>query len=206
MTAERARVTLSAMWIEPATLEGRHIRLEPIAQRHAAGLWAAATDPEIYRFKPYAVRSEDDMRGFIARLEGLHTAGEGLGFATLDRTSGAPIGSSSYFAADVQHRRLEIGGTWVTPSRQRTAVNTEAKLLMLRHAFQVLGCLRVEFKTDRLNEKSRRALERIGAVEEGIFRQHMVMPDGRRRDSVYYSIVDREWPAVQARLEAFLAR
>jgi RimJ/RimL family protein N-acetyltransferase len=124
----------------------------------------------------------------------------------VDRASGLSIGSSSYFAADAAHRRLEIGGTWVTPSRQRTAVNTEAKYLMLRHAFEALGCLRVEFKTDRLNETSRRALERIGAVEEGVFRNHMVMPDGRIRDSVYYSIIEREWPAVKAKLEAFLAR
>ncbi|MBX3028445.1 GNAT family N-acetyltransferase [bacterium] len=193
------------MWIEPVTLEGRVVRLEPLTPAHAPALWAAST-ADIYRFKPYTVRSEDDMRGFIARLARVHANGEGLGFATVDRASGTPIGSSSYLAADPTHRRLEIGGTWVTPARQRTPVNTEAKYLMLRHAFEVLGCLRVEFKTDRLNETSRRALERIGAVEEGIFRNHMVMPDGRIRDSVYYSIVDREWPAVKAALQAFLAR
>ena len=193
------------MWIEPVTLEGRFIRLEPLSADHAPALWAASA-PEIYRFKPYAVSSEDDMRGFVARLAHIHATGEGLGFATIDRASGAPIGSSSYFAADAAHRRLEIGGTWVTPTRQRTPINTEAKYLMLRHAFEGLGCLRVDFKTDCLNERSRRALERIGAVEEGIFRNHMVMPDGRIRDSVYYSIVDREWPAVKATLEGFLAR
>jgi len=193
------------MWIEPVTLEGRFIRLEPLSPDHAPALWAASA-PEIYRFKPYAVCCEDDMRSFVARLAHIHAAGEGLGFATIDRASGAPIGSSSFFAADAAHRRLEIGGTWVTPTRQRTPVNTEAKYLMLRHAFESLGCLRVEFKTDCLNEKSRRALERIGAVEEGVFRNHMVMPDGRIRDSVYYSIIDREWPAVKAKLEGFLAR
>ena len=194
------------MWIEPVTLEGRHIRLEPISPAHAPSLWAVSGDPELYRFKPHVLRCEDDMRGFIARLQRAHAAGEGLGFATIDRASGCPVGSSSYFAADAQHRRLEIGGTWVTPTRQRTPVNTEAKYLMLRHAFEGLGCLRVEFKTDRLNEKSRRALVRIGATEEGVFRSHMVMPDGRIRDSVYYSIVAGEWPAVRARLEALLAR
>lgn len=192
------------MWIAPIPLEGRHVRLEPLTAAHAAGLWAASA-PAIYRFKPYVVRSEADMAGFVARLQRACAAGEGLGFATIDRATGAVIGSSSYFAADAAHRRVEIGGTWVTPARQRTAVNTEAKYLMLRHAFEELGCLRVEFKTDRLNETSRRALERIGAVEEGIFRNHMVMPDGRVRDSVYYSIVDREWPAVKAKLEIFLA-
>lgn len=193
------------MWIEPVTLEGRYIRLEPLTPAHAPALWAAS-EPEIYRFKPYAVRSEDDMLGFVARLQRMQATGEGLGFCTIDRATDAPIGSSSYFAADAAHRRLEIGGTWVTPGRQRTPVNTEAKYLMLGHAFEALGCQRVEFKTDRLNEKSRRALERIGAVEEGVFRNHMVMPDGRIRDSVYYSIIDREWPAVKAKLEAFLAR
>jgi RimJ/RimL family protein N-acetyltransferase len=193
------------MWIEPVTLEGRHIRLEPLVPEHAPGLWAAS-DPEIYRFKPYVLGSESDMRGFIARLQRIHAAGEGLGFATIDRASGEPVGSSSYLAADPEHRRLEIGGTWVTPLRQRTPANTEAKYLMLRHAFEGLGCLRVEFKTDRLNENSRRALERLGAVEEGAFRHHMVMPDGRVRDSVYYSIIAPEWPAVKARLEGLLAR
>lgn len=193
------------MWIEPVVLEGRFIRLEPLAPAQAAALWAASA-PEIYRFKPYAVRSEADMLAFVARLQRLQAAGEGLGFCTIERATGAPIGSSSYFAADAAHRRLEIGGTWVTPSRQRTPVNTEAKYLMLGHAFEALGCQRVEFKTDRLNERSRRALERIGAVEEGVFRNHMVMPDGRIRDSVYYSIVDREWPAVKAALEGFLSR
>jgi N-acetyltransferase len=193
------------MWIEPVTLEGRHIRMEPLSPAHVPALWAA-TAQDIYRFKPYAVRSEDDMHGFVARLQDVYATGEGLGFATVDRASGVPIGSSSYFAADAQHRRVEIGGTWVTPQRQRTPVNTEAKYLMLRHAFESLGCLRVEFKTDRLNEKSRRALERIGAVEEGTFRNHMVMPDGRIRDSVYFSIIAAEWPTVKALLEDFLAR
>lgn len=205
MTGRRHSASLPRTWIEPVALEGYLIRLEPLTPAHAPALWAAS-EPEIYRFKPYAVRSEDDMRGFIARLQHVHATGDGLGFATIDRAAGTPIGSSSYFAADAAHRHLEIGGTWVTPSRQRTPVNTEAKLLMLRHAFEVLGCLRVEFKTDRLNAKSRRALERIGAVEEGIFRNHMVMPDGRIRDSVYYSIVDREWPQVQAKLQGFLAQ
>jgi RimJ/RimL family protein N-acetyltransferase len=205
LTDLRRSATLPAMWIEPVTLEGRHVRLEPLAAAHVPQLWAASA-PEIYRFKPYVVASEDEMLAFVARLAGIHAAGEGLGFATIDRASGAAIGSSSYFAADAGHRRLEIGGTWVTPTRQRTPVNTEAKYLMLRHAFETLGCGRVEFKTDRLNERSRRALERIGAVEEGIFRNHMVMPDGRIRDSVYYSIIDREWPAVNAKLEALLAR
>lgn len=194
------------MWIEPVSLEGRFVRLEPLGAAHAPALWAVSDDPEIYRYTPYALRNEADLRTFIDRAQQMHAAGQGLTFVTIDRASGAPVGSSSYLAADRQHRHLEIGGTWVTPGRQRTPVNTEAKLLMLGHAFGTLGCLRVEFKTDRLNQRSRRALERIGAVEEGIFRSHMVMPDGRIRDSVYYSIVAAEWPAVRARLQAFLDR
>lgn len=194
------------MWIEPITLEGRFIRLEPITPAHAPGLWAVSADAEIYRYKPYALRNEDDLRGFIAKVEQARARGEGMTFVTVDRASGLPVGSSSYLAADANNRRVEIGATWVTPARQRTPINSEAKLLMLRHAFETLGCLRVEFKTDRLNEKSRRALERIGAVEEGIFRNHMVMPDGRIRDSVYFSIIASEWPAVQERLQGFVAR
>jgi RimJ/RimL family protein N-acetyltransferase len=197
---------VARMWLQPVTLPGRYIRLEPLTLAHASGLWAVSDDPAIYRFKPYRMTSADDMRQFVLRAESNLAKGEGMGFVTVDQASGTPIGSSSYFAADAQHRRLEIGGTWVIPARQRTAVNTEAKLLMLRHAFETLGCLRVEFKTDRLNEKSRRALERIGAREEGIFRNHMVMPDGRHRDSVYYSIIASEWPAVEAHLQALLRR
>jgi len=194
------------MWIEPVTLAGSGVRLEPLAEAHATALWAGSGDPAIYRYKPYHLASEDDLRVFIAAAARLHARGGGLAFATVDQVSGVPIGSSSYLAADRQHRRLEIGGTWVIPARQRTAVNTEAKLLMLRHAFETLDCLRVEFKTDRLNERSRRALLRIGAVEEGTLRNHLVMPDGRRRDSVYFSIIADEWPAVQERLHRFLAR
>jgi N-acetyltransferase len=195
---------LRRMWIQPVTLEGRFIRLEPLGPQHAAALWAVSSDQAIYRFKPYTMRSIDDMQHFIARAQKNLSTGEGLGFATVDRATGQPVGSSSYFASDAQHRRVEIGGTWVIPPRQRTPINTEAKLLMLRHAFEALGCLRVEFKTDALNEKSRRALLRIGAVEEGIFRNHMLMPDGRIRDSVYFSIIASEWPAVEARLLGLL--
>jgi len=194
------------MWLQPVTLEGRFIRLEPLTFAHTAALWGVSDDPAIYRFKPYRMASQDDMRTFVTRAQSNLAMDEGMGFVTIDRTSGDPVGSSSYFAADALHRRLEIGGTWVIPARQRTPINTEAKLLMLRHAFETLGCLRVEFKTDRLNEKSRRALERIGATKEGIFRNHMVMPDGRHRDSVYYSIIASEWPRIEAHLQTLLQR
>lgn len=126
-------------------------------------------------------------------------------FATVDPASGRPIGSTSFLNIDPANRRLEIGGTWLTPASQRSAANTEAKYLQLRHCFETLGCLRVEFKTDLRNTRSRAALARIGAVEEGTFRRHVVLPDGYLRDSVYFSILDREWPAVRDRLQALLA-
>jgi RimJ/RimL family protein N-acetyltransferase len=136
----------------------------------------------------------------------LQADGVALPFAVMERASGRAIGSSRYAAIDRFNRRLEIGWTWYAPVWQRTAVNTETKYLMLRHAFETLGCLRVEFKTDALNERSRKALLRIGAKEEGTFRRHMIMPGGRIRDSVYFSIIDSEWPAVRARLEELLDR
>jgi RimJ/RimL family protein N-acetyltransferase len=194
------------MWIEPVTLDGRWVRLEPLTHAHAAGLWAASSDPELYRFMPYVLRSEDDVHRFIDRGLENHAQGGGLTFVTIERSSERPVGSSGFYAADPHHRRVEIGGTWLAPAWQRTPINTEAKLLMLRHAFATLGCLRVEFKTDSLNQRSRSALTRIGAVEEGTFRNHMVMPDGRIRHSVYFSITVEEWPAVGERLEGLLAR
>jgi RimJ/RimL family protein N-acetyltransferase len=132
-------------------------------------------------------------------------AGLALRFVTIAKADEQPVGSTSYLNIDRQHRRLEIGGTWITPSWQRSAVNTEAKYLQLSHAFETLGYIRVEFKTDSLNVKSQQALARIGAVKEGTFRNHMVMPDGRLRHSVYFSIVDSEWPAVKAHLERLMS-
>ena len=145
------------------------------------------------------------MRIFIEAELDKQQSGIGFRFATIDKTSGQPVGSTSYLTIDRQHRHLEIGGTWITPSRQRSAVNTEAKYLQLSHAFDTLGCIRVEFKTDSLNVKSKQALARIGAVEEGTFRNHRIMPDGRLRHSVYFSIIDSEWPSVKAHLEQVMS-
>jgi len=194
------------MPMESVVLEGRFIRLEPLSPTHATALWAVSDDPELYRYKPYVFHDEEDLRRFIDVAQRQQAAGLGLSFATIALDTGDPVGSSSFSAADWPHRRIEIGGTWVTPARQRTPINTEAKYLMLRHAFETLELLRVEFKTDSLNTKSRTALVRIGATEEGTFRNHMVMPDGRSRHSVYFSIIADEWPAVKARLEEFLSR
>jgi len=194
------------MSMEPVVLEGRYVRMEPLTLHHAAALWAVSDDPELYRFKPYVLRSENDLRQFITAAQRQHAAGRGLSLVTILRATGEIVGSSSYASADWPHRRIEIGGTWVTPARQRTPINTDAKYLMLHHAFETLNLLRVEFKTDSLNTKSRTALARIGATEEGTFRNHMVMPDGRSRHSVYFSIIASEWPLVKARLEGLLDR
>jgi N-acetyltransferase len=152
------------------------------------------------------METAEGMRAFVAySLAGL-AKGTALPFTTIERHSGRIVGSTSYLAIEPAHKRLEIGATWVTPSHQRTAVNTEAKLLQLGHCFEVLGCNRVEFKTDARNDRSRAALARIGAVEEGTFRAHMVMPDAALRSSVYFSVIASEWPAVKERLVRRLAR
>jgi RimJ/RimL family protein N-acetyltransferase len=146
------------------------------------------------------------MRAFVSSSIAGLARGTVLPFATIDRASGRIVGSTSYLAIEPAHRRLEIGATWITPTSQRSPVNTEAKLLQLTHCFEVLGCNRVEFKTDARNARSRRALARIGATEEGTFRAHMVMPDGALRDSVWFSVIAPEWPAVKQRLEGMRAR
>jgi RimJ/RimL family protein N-acetyltransferase len=189
---------------QPVVLESRFLRLEPLTLAHAPALWAVSTDPEIFRFYPYRIASETDLRQFIAGMAGAREQGIGMSFATILRDGDAVVGSSGFHETNWPHRRTEIGATWVTPAQQRTPVNTESKYLMLRHAFEDLGMLRVEFKTDSRNTKSRLALARIGATEEGTFRNHMVMPNGDNRHSVYFSIIAAEWPAVKANLEARL--
>lgn len=193
------------MEIKPVTLEGTYVRLEPVRLDHVAALWRIGADEAIWRYMPRIIRSEGDMRAYIEAELRQQQAGLVLRFVTIAKRIEQPVGSTSYLNIDRQHRRLEIGGTWITPAWQRSAINTEAKYLQLAHAFETLGCIRVEFKTDALNVKSRQALARIGAVEEGIFRNHMVMPDGRLRDSVYFSIIASEWPAVKTHLERLMA-
>jgi RimJ/RimL family protein N-acetyltransferase len=192
------------MIVMPVTLEGRHVRLEPLAMGHLAGLAGIGLDEELWRWIPTAVRTEEEMAGYIETALKEQERGVSLPFALMEPASGRAIGSTRYGNIDRTHHRVEIGWTWVGRPWQRTAVNTEAKYLLLRHAFETLGCIRVELKTDSLNEKSRAAILRIGAREEGIFRNHMITASGRIRHSVYYSIVDEEWPAVKARLETKL--
>jgi len=190
----------------PLTLEGLVVRLEPIRHQHAELFWDVAKDDleNIFRWIPYSVKTPEDFQRLIQKALDEQERGESIVFATVERSSARVIGSTRFMNIDRVNRRVEIGSTWIAPAWQRTAVNTEAKYLMLRHAFEVWGCMRVELKTDALNQKSRDAILRIGAKEEGTLRRHVVTWTGRVRDSVYFSILDGEWPNVRTRLEAKL--
>jgi len=187
--------------LTPVTLEGRHVRLEPLAQTHHAALCTVGLDPELWELIPYRVATSEDMAAYIQTALNLQAAGTALPFATVHAPSGQVIGSTRFMNIDLANRRVEIGATWIAAPWRRTAVNTEAKYLMLRHAFETLGCIRVELKTDALNQRSRNAIRRIGATEEGTLRQHMITWSGRLRDSVYFSVLDSEWPRVKRDLE-----
>jgi N-acetyltransferase len=193
-------------WLGPVTLEGRTVRLEPLTRDHLDGLVAAGRDPAIWTWMPADGSTPEGMRAIVATALAGEATGTEIPLVTVQRARGRVVGSSRYLAVTPAHLRLEIGWTWLDPAFQRTAVNSEAKLLMLGHAFDELGCRRVELKTDALNERSRAAILAIGATFEGIFRRHLVMPAGRARDSAYYSILDDEWPAVRERLAERLAR
>jgi RimJ/RimL family protein N-acetyltransferase len=190
--------------VRPVTLQGRHVRLEPLSLAHLDPLAEVGLDAELWRWTLAQIGSKDDLRCYIEAALALQQAGSALPFAIL--SGDRAVGSTRYGSIDRVNRRLEIGWTWVAKDWQRTSVNTEAKYLLLGHAFETLWCVRVEFKTDVLNEPSRRALLRIGATEEGTLRRHLLTEAGRWRDSVYYSILDSEWPAVKQRLEEKLAQ
>jgi RimJ/RimL family protein N-acetyltransferase len=194
------------MQIAPVVLEGRHVRLEPMALHHLDALCEIGLDEDIWRWIPFQIRTRDDMLGYIKTALKLQADGTALPFATVDRGTDRVAGSTRYMNIDKPNRHVEIGSTWIGRPWQRTAVNTEAKYLMLRHAFEQLGCHRVELKTDVLNERSRNAILRIGAKHEGVFRKHVVCDSGRVRDSAWFSIIDSEWPEVKAALELKLAR
>ena len=187
-------------------LEGSVVRLEPLSPWHIAGLIDIGLDRELWRWTLSVIQTPGDMRAYVEATLAAAEEGREMPFATVERSSGRIVGSTRFLSIDAHHRRLEIGYTWLAAPWQRTALNTEAKLLMLAHAFTSLGALRVEFKTDSLNEKSRTALAGIGAVEEGTFRNHMVTDSGRRRHSTYFSVIEEEWPRVRRHLEARLAR
>jgi RimJ/RimL family protein N-acetyltransferase len=204
MSNEHVRIVdpnLLPVVVEPVTLEGQFIRLEPLSLEHHVQLCAVGLDEELWRWIPQAVRTPEEMRAYIKTALEWQAAGSALPFATIERATGRAIGSTRFANIDRGNRHVEIGWTWLGKQWQRTVANTEAKYLMLRHAFETWGCLRVEFKTDSLNERSRAALLRLGAKEEGIFRNHVITWTGRIRHSVYYSIIDSEWPAVKAQLQ-----
>ena len=196
----------SERWVQPVVLEGRIVRLEPLRRGHLDGLAEVAFDPALWQF---TLARPVDRAGLEAWLETAldnAEAGTELPFATVDQGSGRAIGSTRLLNIVPEHRRFEIGWTWIATSAQRTGANREAKLLQLTHGFEELEANRIEFKTDSLNEKSRAALLGIGAQFEGIFRNHMIMPDGRLRHSAYYSVTREDWPAVKARLTRLLDR
>ena len=194
------------MNIRPVTLEGRHVLLQPLSLDHLRHLCEIGLDDQIWKLSLTPVRTPGEMGTYIETALQWQADGTALPFAIIERTSEMAIGSTRYANIDTANRRLEIGWTWIGRKWQRTAVNTEAKYLLLRHAFETLGCIRVEFKTDELNQQSRAAIIRIGATEEGVFRNHGIAPGGRIRNSVYYSIIDPEWPRVKMSLEERLAR
>jgi RimJ/RimL family protein N-acetyltransferase len=198
------RYIVSRVKVEPVTLRGTVVRLEPLTMDHLPALSRAGLEPELWRWIPTPVTTSDEMRAYVLTALDEQRRGVSLPFAIIGQPSDEVIGSTRYANIDANHRRLEIGWTWLTQSHQRTGANTEAKLLLLAHAFESLGAIRVEFKTDALNDKSREALLRIGAVEEGTFRKHVVTASGRVRDTVYFSIINTEWPATKARLTGLL--
>jgi len=193
------------MAVAPVMLEGQHVRLEPLTKAHLGGLAEAGLDEELWRWIPAPVRTMDEMAAYIGTALQEQERGVSLPFAILEKATGRPIGSTRTAISTVRIIAWRLAGRGVVREWQRSAVNTEAKYLLLRHAFEALGCMRVELKTDSLNERSRAAILRIGAREEGIFRNHMITASGRIRHSVYFSIIDSEWPAVKTRLEALLS-
>jgi RimJ/RimL family protein N-acetyltransferase len=195
------------MEIHPVTLMGKIIRLEPLSEAHVPDLAKVGLDENIWRFMLYGeVSQEEHLHAWVLDILERQKRGGDLPFAVVHLENGSAVGCTRYLNIERTHRSLEIGGTWYGAAYQRTGVNTEAKYLLLRHAFETLGCLRVQLKTDARNERSQKAIERIGAVREGMLRNHMILPDGRVRDSVIYSIIDSEWPGVKARLEGMMER
>ncbi len=202
----RLIMPITAMSVEPVALEGQSVRLEPLSVEHHVGLCNVLLDDDIWRWIPMPVRTADEMRAYIELQLGFRDQGSALPFVTIYKPECRLVGMTRYLSIDKAHHSIEIGSTLIGKQWQRTVVNTEAKYLMLRHAFEVLGCLRVQFQTDSLNTKSKNAILRLGATQEGLFRNHKICWDGRVRNTLYFSITGEEWPHVKADLEAKLAR
>jgi RimJ/RimL family protein N-acetyltransferase len=194
-------------WVTPVTLTGKYVRLEPMSEAHVPGLAEIGAGQPFWDFMVYGnLETNEDMQNWVREILSRAKKGTDMPFVAIHLASGRVAGATRYMNISSKDRGLEIGGTWYGLDFQRTPVNTECKYLLLRHAFETLGCVRVQLKTDVRNERSQKAIERIGAMKEGILRNHMILPDGRVRDSVFYSIIDSEWPAVKKRLEEMLER
>jgi N-acetyltransferase len=195
------------MEVKPLILKGKHVRLEPMSEAHVRGLAEIGAGQTFWDFMLYGnIQTVDDMRNWVRDILSRAEKGTDLPFVVIHLASGRVAGATRYLNIVPKDRGLEIGGTWYGLDFQRTVVNTESKYLLLQHAFETLGCIRVQLKTDLRNERSQKAIERIGAVKEGVLRNHMILPDGRIRHSVFYSILDSEWLEVKKRLEEMIAR
>ena len=198
---------LPVMEVAPVTLDGVRVRMEPLSlERHFDELCEIGLDPDLWRWTTNRVGTREDLRVYLETALRELAEGRSLPFATVDKPSGRVAGCTRFGNIDRHNRRVEIGWTWVGRPWQRSHINTEAKHLMMSHAFETWGCVRVELKTNVRNDKSRNAMKRIGCVEEGVLRKHAVNDDGVWRDTIFYSVLDTEWPAVKARLEAMMAR
>jgi RimJ/RimL family protein N-acetyltransferase len=191
--------------MEYPALTGVHVHLVPLSHEHVNALCEVGLDPELWRWVPTNVENVDGMRAFVTEALAERDVGRAIPFAQIDATTNRVVGTTRLANIDRTHRRAEIGWTWIGRPWQRTAINTEAKLLLFTYAFGTMGCKRVELKTDALNSQSRTAIARLGAVQEGIFRRHMITSTGRSRDTVYFSVIDEEWPAVRQNLRDRLA-
>ncbi len=192
------------MKVEPVILEGKFVRLEPMRVDHLPALCKVGLDESIWQWTANVVKNEKDLEGYVRTALAEQALGTALPFVTIELASGTVVGSTRFGNIDTVNKKAEIGWTWINPKWQRTVINTEAKQLMLTHAFETWKCIRVELKTDANNERSRNAIRRIGGVEEGILRNHMITETGRYRDSVYFSIIDAEWESVKANLTSKL--
>jgi RimJ/RimL family protein N-acetyltransferase len=193
--------------LQPVKLSGQRIYLEPLSETHLADLSQVGLDAEIWRFMLYGkMQTDSDLHRWILEMLERQKKGKDLPFTVIQRSNGKAIGCTRYMNVEAMHRSLEIGGTWYGRFYQGSGVNVEAKYLLLKYAFEYLGCIRVQLKTDARNLQSQRAIERLGAVKEGVLRNHMILPDGTIRDSIYYSILDEEWPQVKQKLEQRLEK
>ncbi len=193
------------MKVEPVVLEGKNVRLEPMRVDHLPALIEAGMDESLWKWTNNVVKDESDIERYVRDALAMQMQGTALPFVTIDKATETAVGSTRFDNIDTVNRKAEIGWTWINPKWQRTVINTEAKLLMLTHAFEVWNCIRVELKTDSNNKKSKNAMRRIGCTEEGTMRNHMITESGRFRHSVYFSIIQTEWESVKADLTSKLA-